>query len=99
MTSPFLLFRERNMFYYGRKIAERMIEMSKVYAFPIKRKLPGGMEKELHNIAKNYIETLYAIMVLLDVEEDKPTYNEVLEMVEAAFTDGIYKAIEELEES
>lgn len=73
--------------------------MSKVYAFPIKRKLPGGMEKELHNIAKNYIETLYAIMFLLDVEADKPTYDEVLEMVEAAFTDGIYKAIEELDES
>ena len=73
--------------------------MSKVYAFPMKKKLTVNMEKELHKVAKNYVEALYAIVMLFDLEEDKPTYDEVLELVAAAFTDGIYKAIEELDES
>lgn len=73
--------------------------MAKVYAFPTKRKLPGGMEKELKKIAKNYVETLYATVVLLDLETDKPTYEEVMEMVAEAFTIGIEEAIDELDES
>lgn len=73
--------------------------MAKVYAFPTKRKLPGGMEKEIYNVAKNYVEALYAITTLFALEEDKPTYDEVLELVADAFTDGVYAAIEELDES
>lgn len=73
--------------------------MAKVYAFPTKRKLPGGMEKELRQIAKNYIEALYATVVLFDLETDKPTYEEVMELVAEAFTEGIEEAIEELDES
>ena len=73
--------------------------MAKVYAFPTKRKLPGGMEKELKKVAKDYVETLYATMVLFDLETDKPTYDEVMELVAEAFTEGVYGAIEELDES
>lgn len=73
--------------------------MAKVYAFPTKRKLPGGMEDELKRIAKHYVETLYATVVLIDLETDKLTYEEVMELVAEAFADGINEAIEELDES
>ena len=73
--------------------------MAQVYAFPTKRKLPAGIEENLRKVAKEYVETLYATVVLLDVEEDKPTYEEVMELVAEAFTEGIYDAIEELDES
>lgn len=73
--------------------------MAKVYAFPTKRELPKGMEEELKKVAKNYVEVLYATVVLLDLEEDKPTYEEVMELVAEAFADGIYEAIDELDES
>lgn len=73
--------------------------MAQVYAFPAKRKLPAGMEENLRKVAKDYVETLYATVVLLDTQEDKPTYEEVMEMVAEAFTEGIYDAIAELDES
>ena len=72
--------------------------MAKVYAFSPKKKLPKGMEEELKRVAKDYIAVLYATVNLLDLEEEKPTYDEVMEMVAEAFTDGVYQAIEELDE-
>lgn len=71
--------------------------MTKIYAFPEKKKLPSGMEEELHKVAKDYVATLCAIVKLFDLEEDKPTYDEVLTMVAKAFSDGIFEAIEELD--
>ena len=73
--------------------------MSQVYLFPQKKKLPSGMEEELRRVAKEYVETLYAIVTLFELESEKPTYDEVMEMVAEAFHDGIYDAIGELEES
>lgn len=71
--------------------------MVKVMMFPQKKKLPKGMGNELHKIAKNYVETLYATVVLMELEADKPTREEIMDLVEIAFTEGIYEAIEELE--
>lgn len=73
--------------------------MAKVYAFPQTKTLPSGMEKELYRVAKEYVETLYAIVTLFELQEDKPTYDEVLDLVAEAFSDGIYEAISELDES
>ena len=73
--------------------------MAKVYAFPTKRKLPAGMEKELKLVAKRYVETLYATVTLLGLESEQPTYEEVMELVAEAFAEGIYEAIDELDES
>lgn len=76
-----------------------MFIMAKVLAFPQKKRLPKGIEEDLHRVAKEYIETLYAAMVLMDTTElDKPTYEEVLFMVSEAFADGINDAIDELGE-
>ena len=75
-----------------------MVKMAKVYAFPQQKKLPSGMEKELHKVAKDYVAVLKAIVVLFDLEADKPTYDEVMDLVAAAFSDGIYEAIEEMDE-
>ena len=73
--------------------------MAKVYVFPTKRKLPGGMEKELKLVAKRYVETLYATVTLLGLESEPPTYEEVMELVAEAFAEGIFEAIDELDES
>ena len=72
--------------------------MTKIYAFPEKKKLTKNMEEELHKVAKDYIAALYAIVTLFDLEEEKPTYDEVMDMVAEAFRDGIYEAISELED-
>ena len=74
-----------------------MIKMSKIYAFPQKKKLPKGMEEELYKVAKDYVAVLYAIVTLFDLEAEKPTYDEVMDMVAEAFTNGIYEAIGDLE--
>ena len=71
--------------------------MAKVLVFPQKKKLPKIMEERLIGIAKEYVETLYGAMMLMDLESDKPTYEEVLEMVNNAFSEGVEEAIEELE--
>lgn len=73
--------------------------MAKVYMFPEKKRIPSGLESELHRVAKEYVETLYAIATIFDLEEDKPTYDEIVDMVAESFTDGIYEAIEDLDES
>jgi hypothetical protein len=82
----------------GNSIRE-MISMAKVYDFPVKRKLPAGMERDLHRVANDYIAILKAIMVVLELESNPPSYEEVLEMVSAAFAEGIYEAIDNLDES
>lgn len=73
--------------------------MAKVVMFPQKKKLPKGVEEDLCRIAKEYVGTLSAAVLLMDLESDKPTQEEIMELVEQAFTKGIYEAIEELSES
>lgn len=73
--------------------------MAKVVMFPQKKKLPKCVEKDLRKIAKDYVGTLYSAAVLMDLTLDKPTQEEIMELVEEAFTKGIYEAIAELDES
>jgi hypothetical protein len=73
--------------------------MAKVYEFPVKRKLPANMERDLHRVASEYVAILKAIMIILELESNPPTYEEVLEMVSIAFAEGIYEAIDQLDES
>ena len=73
--------------------------MAQVYVFPRQKQLPKGMEAELHRVAKEYIEAIYAIVMLFELEAEQPTYEEILSMVEKAFTDGVYEAIAQLGES
>ena len=72
--------------------------MAKVVMFPQKKKLPKGLEENLHIIAKDYVATLKAIVMIMELEADKPTQEEIMELVGAAFADGINEAIEEMEE-
>lgn len=71
--------------------------MAKVYAFPMKKKLPSGVEKVIKRIAKDYVEVLYAAATLLNLENDPPSPDEMQDMVAAAFAEGIVEAIDELE--
>ena len=72
--------------------------MAKVVMFPQKKKLPKGMEESLRKIAKDYVATLRATVMLMELERDKPTQEEIMELVGAAFAEGIYEAIEEMDE-
>ena len=71
--------------------------MAKVYAFPMKKKLPSGIEEQIKKIAKDYVEVLYAAATLLNLESDPPSTDEMQEMVGAAFAEGIIEAIDEME--
>ena len=72
--------------------------MAKVYMFPEKKKLPKNLEKRLCELAKDYIELVYAIAVVMGVEDaDGPEYDEVTELIAEAFAKGLEDAIEEME--
>lgn len=72
--------------------------MAQVVMFPQKKKLPKSIEENLHKVAKDYVEVLYAAAVLFDLQTDKPTYEELMGLVATAFAEGISDAIDELEE-
>lgn len=72
--------------------------MAKVVMFPQKKKLPKGMEENLIKIAKDYVATLHATVMIMDLELDAPTQEEIMELVQEAFTKGIYEAIDEMDE-
>ena len=72
--------------------------MAKVVLFPQKEKLPGGLEKEVHRIAKEYIEALYAALELLAKDpKDRDEMERINGMVAMAYAEGLEKAIDELE--
>ena len=70
--------------------------MAKVYIFPQEKKLPAGMEKRLKEVAKEYVEVLYATMTLFGLEGEPPSTEEVQKLVEVAFVEGIIEAIDDL---
>ena len=72
--------------------------MAKVYAFPVKRKLSVVMEEDLRKVAKDYVAVLAAISSVLELEENPPTTDEVIEMVADAFGKGIIDAIDDMTE-
>lgn len=72
--------------------------MAKVVMFPQKKKLPACIEKRLTEITKDYVEVLQALIVLMDVDvSDEQQYNEVLELVQEAFAQGIMSAVSEID--
>ena len=71
--------------------------MCDVIMFPQEKRLPKGIENEIDRIAKEYIETLFVTLVLLGGREFcKEELEEVTELVEKTFANGIVKAIEQL---
>jgi hypothetical protein len=76
-----------------------MVKMAKVYMFPVKKKLPEGMERDLRRVARDYVAVLQAIMIIYGLESDPPSHEEILEMVYTTFAEGIYEAIDQLDES
>ena len=73
--------------------------MAKVLLFPQKLKLPKGLEDGLREVAKDYVGVLYSMAAVLGIDgSDEEKYEEFLELVGIAFAQGIYDAIEELEE-
>lgn len=70
--------------------------MAKVYIFPQEKKLPAGMEKQLKEVAREYVEVLCAITKLFGLEDEPPNTEEIQKMVEMTFAEGIIEAIDEL---
>jgi len=74
--------------------------MAKVYAFPEKKRLPKGVEKGIHRIAKEYVEALCATAMLFGVEDNfDEGFDEVYNLVNETFVVGLINAMNELEES
>lgn len=74
--------------------------MAKVYVFPEQKKLPANLEKKLKELGKEYMEVVYAIAVLLGVEDaDSPEYVEVMDLIAEAFGEGVADAMSEIEGS
>ena len=71
--------------------------MAKVYEFPMKRKLPARMEQDLHRVAREYVAVLKAITVVLELDGNPPSEEELMEMVGEAFGEGIINAINDLD--
>lgn len=68
--------------------------------FPQKKTIPGGIQKRLDEIAKEYVETLEALIILLDIDLSDPIeYEEALMMVQEAFTKSIMKTAYDVDES
>ena len=74
--------------------------MAKVYVFPEKKKLPVNLENRLKEIAKEYMEMVYAVAVFYGIKDsDDPSYMEVMDLVAVAFAEGIIEAVDEMDES
>ncbi len=74
--------------------------MAKVYAFPQKKRLPKGIEKEIHRIAREYVEVIYASAMICAIDGDlDDNLEEVNKLVSEAFEVGLLKAMEALDES
>ena len=71
--------------------------MAKVVMFPRKKRLPKGIEESLCRIAKDYVATLQSAVILMDLDTDTPTEEEIMKLVGEAFTKGICEAIDEME--
>ena len=73
--------------------------MGKVLLFKQKKELPKAMEEELHRVAKEYMEVLYAAFEYFEDEcNSHEEMEEVNSLVVSAYADGIEKAINELAE-
>lgn len=73
--------------------------MSKVIMFPVRKKLPKGIEEHLYEIAKDYIETLQAALILLSNDKcTKEDLDEIHELVAYTYAKAIEEAIDNLGE-
>ena len=73
--------------------------MGEVLLFKQKKELPKAMEEELHRIAKDYMEVLYAAFEYFEDEcNSHEEMEEVNSLVVSAYADGIEKAINKLAE-
>ena len=71
--------------------------MGKVLIFPQKERLPKNLEEKLHEIAREYVEVLFASLNLLsDEDASVERMDEVTEMVTDAYYEGLNNAVDEL---
>ena len=70
------------------------MKMAKVLMFPQKKVIPRSIQKRLDEIAKEYVETIEALIILFDIDlSNESEYEEALELVQTAFTESIMKTV------
>lgn len=75
-------------------LPEGLIKMAKVLMFPQKKTIPGGIQKRLDEIAREYVEAIEALIILLDIDlSDENEYNEALMLVQESFLNSIMKTV------
>ena len=75
-------------------LPEGLIKMAKVLMFPQKKTIPGGIQKRLDEIAREYVEVIEALIILLDIDlSDENEYNEALMLVQESFLNSIMKTV------
>lgn len=80
-----------------KETAKEMFSMGKVLLFPQKERLPKNLEEKLHQIAREYVEVLFASLNLLSDEDASiERMDEVTEMVTDAYYEGLNNAVDEL---
>ena len=76
---------------------KEMLIMAQVYLFPQKERLPKNLEEKLHQIAREYVEVLFATLTLLSDEDASiERMDEVTKMVSDAYAEGLNNAVDEL---
>lgn len=80
------------------EIAKRGVYYGKSNSISTERETSKRFKKEVHRLAKEYIEVLYASLNLLAGDRaDKEELDRINEMVAVAYAEGLIKAIYELE--
>lgn len=80
-----------------KETVKEMLIMAKVLLFPQKERLPKNLEEKLHEIAREYVEVLFASLALLSDEEASiERMDEVTKMVTDAYYEGLNNAVDEL---
>lgn len=73
--------------------------MGKVISFPQKKQLPKVVEDSLYEIAKAYIYTLiYALTVLSNDTSMAKELDEIRDLINVTYINGLLKAIDEVEQ-
>lgn len=73
--------------------------MAQVYMFPEKKRIPKSMEERLNQIAKDYVDVLYATLVVMSAGDQTLEHiDEIHDLVAETYAEALIKAVEELRE-
>ena len=73
--------------------------MAQICMFPVKKKLPKGVEERFNEIAKEYVEALFATLTIMSVDDQSPeNLDEIHKLIADVYAEALVKAVDELAE-